>query len=240
MAAHNGQKYIKQQLESILIQLSVSDEIVISDDGSTDATLDVIKEMNDARIKVFHYKQPSKTKHPHEYVCGNFENALIHAKGDFIFLSDQDDEWLPNKVEVCMNDLKKYDLVLHDFSHMDDDGNITKELHYNGSFYPKNYFLVHRGKHYGCAMAFHKKVLQYALPFPNHLMLHDCWIGLLTEALGSFYFEKQTLLKYRIHQQNTSDTQNSIFFKMSYRANNFLNLVARVLKYKFKLKSHRI
>lgn len=233
IATHNGERYIKQQIDSILSQLGQSDEIVVSDDGSTDNTLSVIGSFQDPRLKLYLYNHPYKSKHPHEYVCRNFENALKHAEGDYIFLSDQDDEWFPNKVEVCMDDLQKYDLVLHDFSHMDDYGNITKDLHYNGSFYPKNYFLAHRGKHYGCAMAFRRNVLDYALPFPKHLLLHDCWIGLLSEALGTLYFEKQPLLKYRIHEQNTSDTQNPVLFKVSYRLKSLFLIVKRVLWYKY-------
>lgn len=232
LASHNGEKYIKKQLDSILSQLGEGDEVIISDDGSTDSTLSIINEIKDVRIKVFHFTQPFFSQHTHEYVCRNFENALKHAQGDYIFLSDQDDEWMPKKVEICMKDLINYDLVLHEFSHMNDEGVIIKELHYNGSFYPHNYFLSHRGKHYGCAMAFRKQVLQYALPFPKHLLLHDCWIGLLVEALGSFYFEDIPLLNYRIHNQNTSDTHNSVWFKVLYRARNLFNIVIRVIRFK--------
>lgn len=233
IATHNGGKYIKQQLESILCQLGEEDEIVISDDGSTDETLSVIEGLKDKKIKIYQFKQPSISKHPHEYVCHNFENALKHAQGDYIFLSDQDDVWMPNKVEVCLKDLQEHDLVLHDFSHMDGDGHIIKDLHYNGTFYPRNFMLAHKGKHYGCAMAFRKQVLDYALPFPKHLLLHDCWIGLLTEALGSFCLEQQSLLKYRIHHQNTSVTHNALWFKVLYRLQSFFLIAKRIIWYKF-------
>lgn len=234
IATHNGEKYIKQQLDSILSQLGQGDEVVVSDDGSTDGTLSVINIMNDSRIKVYHYKQPLTTKHPHEYVCRNFENALNHAQGDYIFLSDQDDEWLPNKVAICMKALESHDLVLHDFSHMDENGNITKALHYNGTFRPKNFFL-RAGKHYGCAMAFRRDVLKYALPFPKHLLLHDYWIGILVETLGKFQFVKEPLIKYRIHQQNTSSTSNPLLYKITYRIKTICHLTIRVVKNKFGL-----
>lgn len=231
VATHNGEKYIKQQLESILSQLSQDDEVVISDDGSTDDTLSIINEINDSRIIVYQYQQPSKTKHSHEYVCRNFENALKHAKGDYIFLSDQDDEWMPNKVEVCMKDLQDHDMVLHEFMHIDENENVIKPLHYNGTFRPHNY-LLRVGKHYGCAMAFRRSVLDYALPFPKHLLLHDYWIGILAETLGDFYFEEQPLLRYRIHLQNTSQTKNSLRFKLSYRMRTMYNVLKRVMCYK--------
>ena len=231
IATHNGEKYIKNQLDSILSQLSQDDEVIISDDGSTDGTLSVINKMNDSRIIVYQYNQPLLTKHSHEYVCRNFENALVHAKGDYIFLSDQDDEWLPNKVEMCLKDLENHDLVLHDFMHIDENGNIISPLHYNGTFRPKNYYL-RVGKHYGCAMAFRRSVLDYALPFPKHLLLHDYWIGILAETLGKFVFLEKPLLRYRIHQENTSGNHNSLVHKIWYRVKTFLYLVKRVVKYK--------
>lgn len=113
IATHNGEKYIKEQLDSILCQLSTEDEVVISDDGSTDSTLEILSDYNDSRIKVYQYKQPYKSRHPHSYVCKNFENALKHAEGDYIFLSDQDDYWMEGKVDKCVELLKTNLLVVH-------------------------------------------------------------------------------------------------------------------------------
>ena len=231
IATHNGERYIKEQLESILAQLGPDDEVVISDDGSSDGTINEIKSLNDKRLNIINFEQPLKTKHSHEYVCRNFENALKHAKGDYIFLSDQDDIWMPNKVEVCMKDLKDHDMVLHEFMHIDENENVIKPLHYNGTFRPHNY-LLRAGKHYGCAMAFRRSVLDYALPFPKHLLLHDYWIGILAETIGNFYYEVQPLLRYRIHLQNTSQTKNSLSFKLSYRMRTMYNVLKRVMCYK--------
>lgn len=234
VATHNGERYIKQQLESILCQIGQEDEVVVSDDGSTDKTLAVIDGFKDSRIKVRLFSQPSSSSHPHEYVCRNFENALKHAQGDYIFLSDQDDEWLPNKVEVCMKDLENHDLVLHDFMHIDENDSITQDLHYDGAFRRNNYFL-RAGKHFGCAMAFKRKVLDYALPFPSHLLLHDYWIGILAETLGSFYYEKRPLIRYRIHQKNTSGNHNPLCFMVYYRVVTFIWVLCRVIRYRLGL-----
>ena len=84
MATYNGEKYIQEQIDSILCQLSKDDELVISDDHSTDATCDIIKSYNDRRIKLFLNELAKGVTH-------NFENALLHSKGDIIFLADQDD-----------------------------------------------------------------------------------------------------------------------------------------------------
>lgn len=235
IATHNGEKYIKEQVDSIISQLAAEDEIVVSDDGSTDNTISLLETYKDPRVKIFRYKQPSKSIHHHEYVCRNFENVLNHAQGDYIFLSDQDDVWMPDKVKVCMNALREHDLVLHDFMHIDENETVTQELHYNGTFRRKNYFL-RAGKHYGCAMAFKRNVLDYALPFPPHLLLHDYWIGILAETLGDFYYIEQPLIRYRFHVQNTSQIKNSLSFKLSYRIKTLFNVIKRVLWYKWNTK----
>ena len=108
MATYNGGKFIREQLESILSQLpSVDAEIVIADDGSTDNTLSVIASLNDLRIRVL----PAEK---HLGVIYNFERALQSAKGDIVFLADQDDIWIPGKVKKILEALKTSDLVLHD------------------------------------------------------------------------------------------------------------------------------
>ena len=89
IATYNGEKYIKEQLLSILPQLGKKDEVIISDDHSTDNTLDIVKGLNDNRIKiVMNNREKGYTS--------NFENALSYAIGDYIFLSDQDDIWMSN------------------------------------------------------------------------------------------------------------------------------------------------
>lgn len=231
IATHNGEKYIRQQLDSILSQLGPDDEVVVSDDGSTDNTLSVVKGMHDSRIVVYNYTQPSASRYPHEYVCRNFQNALFHVKGDYIFLSDQDDEWMPDKVKTCMEVLQTFDLVLHEFMHIDENDNVVSTIHYNGTFRPKNYFL-RVGKHYGCAMAFRRKVLDYALPFPKHLLLHDYWIGILAETLGSFVLLEMPLLRYRVHLENTSGNHNSLIHRIAYRFKTFCFVFARIVKYR--------
>ena len=107
IATYNGEKYIKEQLLSILPQLGKKDEVIISDDHSTDNTLDIVKGLNDNRIKiVMNNREKGYTS--------NFENALSYAIGDYIFLSDQDDIWMSNKVDYCIAELKEYDLVVSD------------------------------------------------------------------------------------------------------------------------------
>ena len=107
IATYNGEKFIKEQIDSILRQLSLDDEIIVSDDGSTDDTISIIISIDDKRIRII--EGPRK----HSPTL-NFECAMKEAKGDYIFLADQDDVWKPNKVEVCFKWLQNYDCVVSD------------------------------------------------------------------------------------------------------------------------------
>ena len=124
IATYNGEKYITEQIDSILSQIEREDEVIISDDGSTDGTLDVIRQMNDGRIQLLH----SGTHN----IVRNFENALAYARGDIIFLSDQDDVWADDKVKKVMdafNSDKTILTVMHNCEYVDDNLNpLGKDL----------------------------------------------------------------------------------------------------------------
>ena len=128
IATYNGKEELRRQLDSIYPQLSVDDEIVISDDNSTDGTRELIKTYidNDACLpKVYLIDGPSL----HSPIP-NFENALKNAKGDYIFLSDQDDQWMPNKVEVMMKALQQSSCVVSDCVVTDGSLNVTAPSFY--------------------------------------------------------------------------------------------------------------
>ena len=103
VATYNGEAYIEQQLRSILAQIAPDDEVIVSDDGSTDKTLKIVDFIGEKRIRIRHSKAHS--------FRDNFAEMLQEAKGDIIFLSDQDDVWLPGKYERCIEELKTADLV---------------------------------------------------------------------------------------------------------------------------------
>ena len=229
IATHNGAHYIKEQIESVLCQLGPKDEIIISDDGSNDKTIEILLAFNDKRIIICSFKQPKKSKHSHIYVCKNFENALKHAKGDYIFLADQDDFWMPNKVEKCLEALKTHTLVVHRAEICDGELNPTGRLMYKDEFVFKNYLALKRGKYYGCTIAFRKELLKWILPFPSELILHDQWIGCMAELTGNVYYEREPLMKYRWHGNNTSGgaSPHSHWFQVKYRLYMFTHLMKR-------------
>lgn len=200
MATYNGIKYLKEQLDSILQQLSPSDEIIISDDGSYDGTIDLITSYKDNRIKLFY----NEKKHG---VITNFENAISKASGDFIFLCDQDDIWEINKVKTCVNQLHNYTLVLHDAVLIDKNGKIINDSYFKLRKSKIGYWNnLWKNSYIGCCMAFRKNLIPYLLPFPQKIEMHDRWIGLQGELHGKTQIIPQKLSRYRIHGENVSNS----------------------------------
>lgn len=192
IATYNGEKYIKEQLESILSQISLRDEVIISDDGSTDSTLEIIKNFKDPRITILQ-NTGKKGYTP------NFQNALKHSSGDYIFLSDQDDVWLPNKYSTVLQNLKNNDLVVTNSKVTDENLSITNSsfftIYNSGPGIFKNILLC---TYYGSCMAFNKKVLSSSMPFPkNTEVAIDLWLGLVGEVVGKVKFIEEPLLLYR-------------------------------------------
>lgn len=215
LASYNGGKYIREQIESILGQLSNQDELIISDDGSTDNTIEIIQSFKDIRIKLF-----KNNFHNH---INNFQFCLSQAKGKYIFLSDQDDVWLENKVKIMTEYLNQYDLVCSN-CHV-----VNKNLERTGSFFftdspnKKSGFFKNllKNQYLGCCLAFNRKILNHALPFPKNLITHDTWIGLTAEIYGKTTFINDKLILFRRHESNTSNTLKgstlSFYQKIKYR-----------------------
>lgn len=197
LASYNGEKYIKEQIETILNNLEKNDELVISDDGSNDRTIEIIKSFKDDRIKLI--------LGPKQGIVKNFENAIKNSSGKYIFLSDQDDIWMNNKVSIVLKYLEdNYILIQHDAIVIDE---------YNNIIYDS--FAEHRkvktgiiknlikNSYHGCCIAFKSELKTKILPFPN-VYLHDEWIGLIAELNGKTKFINDKLIKYRRHSENNS------------------------------------
>ncbi len=221
IASFNGQKYILDQINSILCQLNLTDELIISDDNSTDDTIKLISQLGDSRIKIIYGENKGVSK--------NFENALKQAKGETIFLCDQDDFWEKEKVKTVIKHLKINDLVVHNASFVDENLNdLNKDyfsLRNSNTGILKN---IARNSFVGCCMAFDKKVLEKALPFPEKIPMHDQWIGLVALKYFKVSFINECLIKHRRHNNNSSSEFHSGFFQMlKWRMNIIMNLIRR-------------
>ncbi len=209
MATYNGEKYLRQQLESILSQLSPQEaEIVIADDGSTDETLQFVDSLKDSRIRVL----PAEK---HLGTIYNYERALQAAKGDVLFLADQDDIWLPGKVTVVLDGLKECDLVMHDAYMLcpkDSQEGVWLRFGKLSDIRPYRSGVLRnwwKNSFTGCCMAFRRDVLEKALSFPKNLPMHDQWLGIVAERYFRTRWIGEPLTEYRQHSSNATHIGNS-------------------------------
>jgi len=231
LTSYNGSKYIKEQIQSILNQININDELIISDDSSTDNTVEIIKSIDDKRILLF---ENMKFRH----YTPNFEFAISKAQGDFIFLSDQDDVWLPNKVDIMLDHLRFYDLVVSDCYIVDQNLNIINTSFYNGKYNRSGFIRNFIHNHFlGCTMAFKKKIVKIILPFPKNILSHESWIGLNAEFFFKTHFIKDKLILYRRHENNHSNTLKgstlSTKQKIKYRYYILKNILLNQIKLKY-------
>lgn len=215
MATYNGERYVRDQIYSILKELKPYDELVISDDGSYDDTIKIIRNIDDPRIKLI--------KGPRMGVKQNFANAIKNCTGKYIFLADQDDIWLDGKVDKVLNKFEdKVTCVLHDAKIVDEKLNVI-----NNSFFKfrksklgKINNIV-KNSYVGCCMAFSKELKPFILPIPDDIEMHDQWIGLLSEKYGKSVLLNEPLILYRRHDSNTSSFKHYGVLKMFNNRNRF-------------------
>ncbi len=207
MATFNGAAYVEQQLESILSQLGEDDEIVLVDDHSSDATMEIVAAFGDSRIKVYRNEKNLG-------VARTFEKALGLARGELIWLADQDDIWHPQKVSKMVEVFARrpeVTLVLSDARIVDQTGRVMVESFFRrrGGFCAGIVHNLLKNKYLGCVMAFRRGLLDKALPFPADIPQHDMWLGLVNARYGQAEFLDRTLVDYRMHGGNASGTSSN-------------------------------
>jgi len=204
MATCNGARFVREQIDSILSQLLPGDDLVISDDSSSDSTVEIIKSINDPRILLL---EGNRSRNP----IFNFENALLHATGDIIALSDQDDVWLPGKLDLIRSEFGRKPnpvyLIVMDAAVIDENGNLLHDSLFErfrrvGPGMVANIF---DNSYIGCSMAFSRDLLAYALPFPKNIPMHDIWLGLVAEIFGKTAFVSVKTMHYRKHDSSCTD-----------------------------------
>lgn len=208
LATYNGEKYIKEQVESILNQTYENIRIIISDDCSTDNTRQVLKEYeNNEKIKIFYQEKNLG------YVK-NFEFLLKQVKSNLYMLSDQDDVWKKEKVEKSVEKIEseKLDLVFGDLEVVDENLNTLYKS------YNRYMHLIHKIKKYqkdyrlqylyncmtGCTIISRKNWIDKVLPFPTNskYMIHDYWLGLVIALNGKVGYIEEPYILYRQHGKN--------------------------------------
>lgn len=230
LTTFNGEKFIKEQLQSILSQLRDTDEVIISDDGSSDTTIDIVRSFKDKRIQLYNNQFKDVIK--------NFEFTLEKANGDIIFLSDQDDIWFEDKVTNYLELLEGNDLIFSNLSVFKDnvqEGRPMFNTKKNHNGFMKNFIKNHC---VGATMAFKANLLKYVLPFPNHIEMHDMWIYFISSIYGKTHYIQTPTIHYRRHGENLSNTgnrtTNSVFKIIGIRLTWIKTIAQRVVKISLK------
>ncbi len=202
MATFDGARFVQRQVATILEQLEPGDELVVSDDSSTDDTVAIVRSFGDPRIRVL---EASTFRSP----LLNFEHAIRNARGDTIVLSDQDDIWLPNKLplvrQLFAGETSRPYLVVLDAEVVDEserllEPSVLAKLD-AGPGLLKNLWA---NRYLGCCMAFSSDLLATAFPFPPGVGMHDIWLGQLCERIGKTAFVHVVTMRYRRHDETAT------------------------------------
>ena len=212
MATYNGEKYLAEQLDSIINQTYHNWNLLIRDDNSTDRTLEIIQDYQkkDNRIKLL------KDNKGNLGIVKNFEELLKNSESEFIMFSDQDDIWIENKLDAYLKTAEKIKtkgFLLHSdavlFNKNKSDASIrtfiSKKAEKKGlenTFF--NYFVQ------GATILISKEIKNFILPFPKEAYLHDRYIHLISELFFERIFVNKALIYYRQHGDNQIGAKNTI------------------------------
>jgi glycosyltransferase involved in cell wall biosynthesis len=200
MATYNGAQYIQEQLQSFVDQTRQPDELIITDDCSTDQTEAIVREFAKTAPFAVEFHRNEKNLG----YCGNFNAALMKTTGDLVFLSDQDDVWFPEKIEhmigvaernpqalVVMNDAALTDGELNEVG-------LTKIGQIRSAGFKMDGFVM------GCCCAVRRELLDFCMPIPVGIKAHDNWLVQFAGGLNAKVVDPAVLQYYRRHESNES------------------------------------
>ncbi len=200
MATYNGAQYLKEQLQSFVDQTRQPDELIVTDDCSTDQTAAIVREFAKTAPFTVEFHRNEKNLG----YCGNFNAALMKTTGDLVFLSDQDDVWFPEKIEhmidvagrnpqalVVMNDAALTDGELNEVG-------LTKVGQIRSAGFTLESFVM------GCCCCVRRELLDFCMPIPEGIKAHDNWIVAFADALNGKVVDGRVLQYYRRHESNES------------------------------------
>jgi len=209
LCTYNGENYLNEQIDSILNQIRKVDEIVVCDDISTDSTFAILEEYAKKHPNLFKVVKNETNLRS----VKNFEKAIGLCTGDVIFLSDQDDSWLPNKVQEILNffELNPEITVVATNGNCMDEHSVISEKY---AFWDVPYLLKIENRPFeyaqliscvsniatGASMAFRKSILEKCMPFPEIKNFHhDEWIAIVSSKEDCFRMLPEKYFNYRIH-----------------------------------------
>lgn len=214
LATYNGERFLSEQLESIFSQTFRDWRLIVRDDGSTDATTHMLCELeskNPARVKVLPMNEAAQG------ACDNFSALLRHAAAPYIMFCDQDDVWLPDKIEVTMSAMKSLErqhgvdvpLLVHtDLKVVDEELNVLGDsLWAYQQTSPKHTSLnrlLMQNNATGCTIMINSALRELAQPIPKEARMHDWWLILVAGTFGKIGYVSEATILYRQHGRNDS------------------------------------
>lgn len=206
MATYNGEAFISEQVVSILEQLQPTDELIVVDDCSSDGTLEIVRRIGDPRISIYENDHNKREVH-------SFSRAISLARNDIVFMTDQDDIWVPGRVQLMTQRLigSGANVLCSNFTWIDAVGapldvEIDGVSASDSSRHLSNIvdILVGKTNYYGCAMAIRRAFVPIIVPIPRFVESHDLWIALASNlARSNVHIDEPTLLK-RQHGRNAT------------------------------------
>ncbi|PLW80815.1 glycosyltransferase family 2 protein [Candidatus Woesearchaeota archaeon] len=210
MTTYNGEKYLKEQLDSIFNQSYKNLEVIVCDDCSNDKTVEILEEYSkNFGLKYFSNENNLGFKK-------NFEKAISLCTGDFIALADQDDIWEKHKIEILVKNIGVCSLIHSASSLIDENSNFISPLWIKQDNFKYSFEKMIFGNTItGCTTLFKRELLKDFSPIPSGEKYHDWWLALLATKNNGITYVNEPLVKYRQHSsQDTGARVENIVLKI--------------------------
>ena len=221
LATYNGEKFLSEQIDSIIAQDYKNWRLLISDDGSKDRTVKIAENYCNIDNRIILVNKDRQGG-----VVKNFSKALEFVTSEYIMFCDQDDYWLPGKITHLKKLLMEKEvvvgkvplLIFSDLIIVDEALKITNKSFFHGSnINPKDnfnpQFLLWRSAVYGCTVMFNKSLYDVAMPLPSEVTMHDQWFALKASLMGFVMYSNESHVYYRQHGNNVVGAKNKSLFE---------------------------
>jgi len=223
LATYNGAKFIEEQITSIQNNTFYTDVVarfIIVDDGSSDQTLMIVKSLATFDNKIELHSNLSEQHGPK----GNFSYGLSLSTAELVMLSDQDDFWLPSKIEKTYQRAINFNTnqpvaVFTDLNVVDENLTVISDSYFSLKGISKSWHLsfdnlIQQNVVSGCTMMINRELINLALPIPTGAYMHDWWLAIVAKAYGELAFVDEPLMLYRQHDNNTIGAQSRSLFSL--------------------------
>jgi len=207
MATYNGEKYLEEQLDSIYAQTYKNIEVIVTDDCSTDKTVEILEQYSKSHGLKYYVNEENLG------FVKNFEKAITLCKGEYIALSDQDDIWETDKIYTLYQYMKDALLIHSDALLIDDAGDVIEPSYTQNSHKVLRKDIIEyffNNDVTGCTMMFSRKLLSMILPIPENIIAHDWWIAIQAKQQGKITYVPGARVRYRQHQNNQIGAANAL------------------------------